>query len=360
MTGLLPLGTEGTALPAAESASVSFADHEAFVEEWRGETVVRALGGANDAAVRQLVVQLGLYDCWPKRVEVLSTGEVRKVLLARAIVRQPRLLTLDKPYDGLDAGSRERLRWILGQACIGFPPALVDTGMTTGRLDNTSVVLLTHRLAEVPAQMTKLWLLHRAARPVSERPMPRGPTIDSPGVPAEGDAPLAAAVARATGATAAEAAAAVGGWRHEADGTMAFDLEGAVQEAALQAIAAKETIAGRGVALASTATGRADAATAIVRRLWCRGGGAGTAVGAEVVLEAAGLTVVKGNEGETRGNGLRGNAVKQNWRAVLDAVDWVHQAPTGRTSLGCSDCAPFFLLPFPSKSPRMSGPRGPF
>jgi hypothetical protein len=55
-----------------ETESVSFTDHERFVREHGGETVVRVLGGPNDAAVRQLIVQLGLYDCWPKRVEVLN------------------------------------------------------------------------------------------------------------------------------------------------------------------------------------------------------------------------------------------------------------------------------------------------
>ena len=87
------------------------------------------------------------------------------MLLARALIRQPRLLVLDKPYDGLDAASRERLRWILGQACIGFPPSLVDTGMATRRLDGSTLALTTHRLAEVPAQMRRLWLLRFPPRP---------------------------------------------------------------------------------------------------------------------------------------------------------------------------------------------------
>ena len=127
---------------------------------------------------------------------------------------------------GLDADSRERLRWILGQACAGFPPALIDTGMATRRLDATSLVLVTHRLAEVPAQISKLWLVRRRAVVAAEWPMPRGPTVDEPvGVPAASDGPMAAAVSAATGATAGEAAAAVGGWRHEADGTMPGEIE---------------------------------------------------------------------------------------------------------------------------------------
>jgi ABC-type molybdenum transport system ATPase subunit/photorepair protein PhrA len=206
----------GRAPEPGETDSVSFADHERFVREHGCETVVKVLGGPNDAAVRQLIVQLGLYDCWPKRIEVLSTGEVRKVLLARALIRQPRLLVLDKPYDGLDAASRERLRWILGQACNGFPPALVDTGMATRRLDGSTLALTTHRLAEVPAQMHRLWLLQASGHVGGEHPMPGL----GAGAGASNDMGLAEAVAWATGAAPAEAAAAVAGWRDEAEGTM--------------------------------------------------------------------------------------------------------------------------------------------
>lgn len=35
----------------------------------------------------------------------LSTGEVRKVMLALAMSRKPRVLVLDEPFDGLDRGN---------------------------------------------------------------------------------------------------------------------------------------------------------------------------------------------------------------------------------------------------------------
>lgn len=39
----------------------------------------------------------------------LSSGQTRKLLLAKALIKQPRLLLLDNPYIGLDAGSRQIL-----------------------------------------------------------------------------------------------------------------------------------------------------------------------------------------------------------------------------------------------------------
>jgi ABC-type multidrug transport system ATPase subunit len=69
------------------------------------------------APARQLIVQLGLYPVWYKKLGVLSTGEVRKVLLALTLSKSPPVVVLDKPYDGLDAPSRDNLKAILSQLC---------------------------------------------------------------------------------------------------------------------------------------------------------------------------------------------------------------------------------------------------
>lgn len=59
-----------------------------------------------------------LFDLEPlleRGVLTLSNGERRKVYLARAFLRTPRLLILDNPFTGLDSVSRERLRAVLEQ-----------------------------------------------------------------------------------------------------------------------------------------------------------------------------------------------------------------------------------------------------
>ena len=48
-----------------------------------------------------------------RRLPSLSTGEMRKALLARALLRRPQLLILDDPFTGLDAGFRAHLKRIL-------------------------------------------------------------------------------------------------------------------------------------------------------------------------------------------------------------------------------------------------------
>lgn len=42
--------------------------------------------------VRTLIVSLGLYPVWYKKVGVLSTGEIRKVLLAYVLSKSPRVV----------------------------------------------------------------------------------------------------------------------------------------------------------------------------------------------------------------------------------------------------------------------------
>jgi molybdate transport system ATP-binding protein len=56
-----------------------------------------------------LARQLGIIPLLARNMQTLSTGELRKVLIARAVVGQPLLLLLDEMCDGLDAKFRREL-----------------------------------------------------------------------------------------------------------------------------------------------------------------------------------------------------------------------------------------------------------
>ncbi|MGA0555429.1 ATP-binding cassette domain-containing protein [Larkinella sp. VNQ87] len=63
-----------------------------------------------------------------RRLTSLSNGETRRTLLARSLLRRPRILLLDNPFGGLDTQSRERLHGILNRiAAEGTTLVLVTT-----------------------------------------------------------------------------------------------------------------------------------------------------------------------------------------------------------------------------------------
>ncbi|NDV67670.1 ATP-binding cassette domain-containing protein [Dysgonomonas sp. 25] len=51
----------------------------------------------------------GIADLMEKEVNLLSSGELRKILIVRSLLSQPKILILDNPYIGLDTASREVL-----------------------------------------------------------------------------------------------------------------------------------------------------------------------------------------------------------------------------------------------------------
>jgi molybdate transport system ATP-binding protein len=70
---------------------------------------------------------LGVERLLRRKLLQLSNGEMRRVLLARALTRAPRLLVLDDPFAGLDAETRRRLHAVLGRLARRGQPVLVTT-----------------------------------------------------------------------------------------------------------------------------------------------------------------------------------------------------------------------------------------
>jgi molybdate transport system ATP-binding protein len=69
----------------------------------------RRPSGADREATRRVLRRLDLARWAQRALGELSYGETRRVLFARAIVRNPALLLLDEPFDSLDAATRRRL-----------------------------------------------------------------------------------------------------------------------------------------------------------------------------------------------------------------------------------------------------------
>lgn len=68
----------------------------------------------------EAVALLKIQDLLTRNIIHLSNGESRKLLLARALMKSPKLLILDNPFVGLDVSSRKNLRDVLeGLIAIG-------------------------------------------------------------------------------------------------------------------------------------------------------------------------------------------------------------------------------------------------
>ncbi len=144
-------------------ASVSFELHHRLVAYEQDQEVFREFAGnGNDGrTVRRLledgrtdngnraddldniVRMMGLEHLQTAPIATLSNGEMRKTLIARAMLGSPRILILDEPYDGLDTSARRHLTEIMHQ--------LPDMGI--------QVILATHHMDEIPDIVTHMLCL---------------------------------------------------------------------------------------------------------------------------------------------------------------------------------------------------------
>lgn len=139
-------------------AYVSFELHSQIIAREQGLEYARNFSASEDegTTVQQLLEDtadlreqtstetirtLGLEHFLTTPLLALSNGEMRKVLLCRALLKKPRILILDEPYDGLDGESR----FTLGKMIEHLPAKHVQVLLITQHREDLSASI-THIL----------------------------------------------------------------------------------------------------------------------------------------------------------------------------------------------------------------------
>ena len=117
-------GTDSPDLPLYEAVrSISFRDiyslsdcRESYYQQRWNASDAEQSPAANSLLAKfpvekidRYAALLGIRELLDKRLVSLSSGELRKFLITRTLLTEPRVLILDNPFIGLDAASRETL-----------------------------------------------------------------------------------------------------------------------------------------------------------------------------------------------------------------------------------------------------------
>lgn len=109
----------------------------------RGLWLDHEITGAMRERANAALAQLEASHLVGREMASLSTGEARRVLIARALVHRPRALLLDEPCAGLDLASRRHF---------------LETLRTLAR-GGTTLLLVTHHVEEIIPEIERVLLL---------------------------------------------------------------------------------------------------------------------------------------------------------------------------------------------------------
>jgi zinc transport system ATP-binding protein len=128
------------------AGAVPMSVHEVVASaRWGPRSRWRLRGRADQQAERDALETVGLWDRRDDRLDTLSGGQQRRVLIARALATGADTFVLDEPTAGIDAESQARLAGTL----------------RTLRDDGRTVLLVTHELGPLAGLATRAIVLGR-------------------------------------------------------------------------------------------------------------------------------------------------------------------------------------------------------
>jgi len=103
------------------------------------------LYGVEKARINEVLAQVGLLERAKERIKKYSNGMKQRLLIARALLHQPKVLFLDEPPRGLDPGVAREIRSIIAELAAG--------GVT--------VFLTTHYMEEADRLSDRVAIIHQ-------------------------------------------------------------------------------------------------------------------------------------------------------------------------------------------------------
>ncbi|MCB1955653.1 MAG: ABC transporter ATP-binding protein [Rhodocyclaceae bacterium] len=120
---------------------------DAFESVWNAVSFSRGLFGkpANPAFIEKILRSLSLWEKRDNRIMTLSGGMKRRLLIAKALSHEPRVLFLDEPTAGVDVELRRDM-WAL---------------VRTLQQDGVTVILTTHYIEEAEEMADRIGVINR-------------------------------------------------------------------------------------------------------------------------------------------------------------------------------------------------------
>jgi len=120
---------------------------DAFASVWATVSFSRGLFGkpANPAHVAKVLKELSLWDKKDDKIMTLSGGMKRRVMIAKALSHEPRILFLDEPTAGVDVELRKDM-WDLVRAL---------------RASGVTIILTTHYIEEAEQMADRIGVINK-------------------------------------------------------------------------------------------------------------------------------------------------------------------------------------------------------
>jgi len=120
---------------------------DAFESVWNTVSLTRGLFGlrADPAHLEKVLRALSLWDKRNSRIMTLSGGMKRRLLIAKALAHEPRILFLDEPTAGVDVDLRHDMWQLVNRL----------------RADGVTVILTTHYIEEAEEMADRVGVINR-------------------------------------------------------------------------------------------------------------------------------------------------------------------------------------------------------